>query len=113
MRVALVNPPWSFEGSIYFGCRESHLPLEYGYAKVLLEQAGHDVLLVDAQLGGAWGDGDHVDIGATADDAWIRSALAAFRPDMTVVTTAPATGRRRRTISIGTRSSGGAQRQNR
>jgi B12-binding domain/radical SAM domain protein of rhizo-twelve system len=89
VRVALVNPPWSFEGSIYFGCRESHLPLEYGYAKVLLEQAGHDVLLVDAQLGGAWGDGDHVDIGATADDAWIRSALAAFRPDMTVVTTAP------------------------
>ena len=28
MRVALVNPPWSFDGSIYFGCREPHLPLE-------------------------------------------------------------------------------------
>ena len=27
MRVALVNPAWSFEGSIYFGCREPHLPL--------------------------------------------------------------------------------------
>jgi anaerobic magnesium-protoporphyrin IX monomethyl ester cyclase len=30
MRVALVNPPWSFAGSIYFGCREPHLPLELG-----------------------------------------------------------------------------------
>ncbi|MDB4934467.1 MAG: radical protein [Labilithrix sp.] len=87
MRVALVNPPWSFEGSIYFGCRESHLPLEYGYAKALLEQAGHDVLLVDAQLGAMWRD--YVDVSAHADDAWIRSALAAFRPQMTVVTTAP------------------------
>ena len=29
MRFALVNPPWAFEGSIYFGCREPHLPLEY------------------------------------------------------------------------------------
>ena len=28
MRVALINPPWSFDGSIYFGCREPHLPLE-------------------------------------------------------------------------------------
>ena len=27
-RVALVNPPWSFEGSIYSGCREPHLPIE-------------------------------------------------------------------------------------
>ena len=38
MRVALVNPPWTFEGSIYFGCREPHLPLELGYAKALLER---------------------------------------------------------------------------
>ena len=38
MKVALVNPPWSFDGSIYFGCREPHLPLELGYAKALLEQ---------------------------------------------------------------------------
>ena len=41
MRVALVNPNWSFDGSIYFGCREPHLPLEYGYAKALLTRAGH------------------------------------------------------------------------
>ena len=31
MKIALLNPPWSFEGSIYFGCREPHLPLELGY----------------------------------------------------------------------------------
>ena len=37
MKVALVNPRWSFEGSIYFGCREPHLPLELGYARALLE----------------------------------------------------------------------------
>ena len=43
MRVALVNPPWSFEGSIYFGCREPHLPLELGYARALLERGGQQV----------------------------------------------------------------------
>ncbi len=32
MRVALVNPRWTFDASIYFGCREPHLPLELGYA---------------------------------------------------------------------------------
>src|SRR3546814_4282168 len=44
MRVALVNPHWSFEGSIYFGCREPHLPLELGCAAALLEAAGHESL---------------------------------------------------------------------
>lgn len=76
MKYALINPNWSFEGSIYFGCREPHLPLEYGYAKLLLEQAGHDVLLVDGQL-------------ANLSLEEMRSRLAAFGPDFTVVTTAP------------------------
>ncbi len=76
MRVALVNPPWTFEGSIYFGCREPHLALEYGYAKALLEGAGHDVLVVDAQLEGI-GDGE------------VRERLGRYRPEMTVLTTAP------------------------
>lgn len=76
MRVALVNPPWNFDNSIYFGCREPHLPLELGYSQALLKAGGHDILLCDAHLCGA-------SVDALAD------AVAAFRPDMTVVTTAP------------------------
>jgi B12-binding domain/radical SAM domain protein of rhizo-twelve system len=76
MRVALVNPPWDFAGSIYFGCREPHLPLEYGYARQMLEAAGHDVAVVDGQLNAS-----------TMRE--IGGAVAAFGPDMTVVTTAP------------------------
>jgi anaerobic magnesium-protoporphyrin IX monomethyl ester cyclase len=76
MKFALVNPAWTFDGSIYFGCREPHLPLEYGYAKALLESAGHDAEIFDGQLGGL-----------------SREALAAavgdFAPDVAVVTTAP------------------------
>ena len=44
VKVALVNPPWTFDGSIYFGCREPHLPLELGYTRALLERDGHEVL---------------------------------------------------------------------
>jgi B12-binding domain/radical SAM domain protein of rhizo-twelve system len=76
VRVALVNPPWSFAGSVYFGCREPHLPIELGFARALLEAAGHDALLVDAQLDGR-------SIAAVRDD------VAAFQPEMTVLTTAP------------------------
>jgi anaerobic magnesium-protoporphyrin IX monomethyl ester cyclase len=76
VRFALVNPPWTFDGSIYFGCREPHLPLEYGYARALLEQAGHEVLLVDAHLHGL-GIND------------IATRVGAFRPDRIVITTAP------------------------
>jgi B12-binding domain/radical SAM domain protein of rhizo-twelve system len=76
VKVALVNPPWSFEGSVYFGCREPHLPLEYGYAQALLEREGHEVLLVDA----------HMECLRASD---VRRRLEAFEPAMTVVTTAP------------------------
>jgi B12-binding domain/radical SAM domain protein of rhizo-twelve system len=76
MKVALVNPNWSFEGSIYFGCREPHLPLELGYAAALLEERGHECLLLDAHL-----------LGLSADD--VARRVARFAPDMTVVTTAP------------------------
>ncbi|WP_437620304.1 TIGR04295 family B12-binding domain-containing radical SAM protein [Sorangium sp. So ce1151] len=76
MRFALVNPPWSFEGSIYFGCREPHLPLEYGYARALLEAAGHEATIVDAQARGL------------SQEA-LRDEVAALRPDAIVVTTAP------------------------
>ncbi|MEZ2410677.1 TIGR04295 family B12-binding domain-containing radical SAM protein [Bosea sp. RCC_152_1] len=76
MKVALVNPRWSFDGSIYFGCREPHLPLELGYSKALLERAGHEVLLLDGHL---------TDRG---DDSLVAE-VAGFAPQMTVVTTAP------------------------
>jgi anaerobic magnesium-protoporphyrin IX monomethyl ester cyclase len=76
MKVALVNPPWHFENSIYFGCREPHLPLEYGCAKRLLEDAGHQAEIIDGHLFG-------LSCGEIADE------VRAFAPDMTVVTTAP------------------------
>jgi len=76
MKIALVNPPWSFDGSIYFGCREPHLPLEYGYARALLTAAGHDTAIFDAQAEGI-------------DDSALAARVADFAPDMIVVTTAP------------------------
>jgi anaerobic magnesium-protoporphyrin IX monomethyl ester cyclase len=76
VRVALLNPNWSFTGSIYFGCREPHLPLELGCCKALLEAEGHAVRLLDAHL-----------FGLGASD--LRAELRSFRPDLTVVTTAP------------------------
>lgn len=76
MRVALVNPPWDYTGSIYFGCREPHLPIELGCMRVLLERAGHEVLMVDAHLCGL-------------TQAQAAAEVAAFAPSMTVVTTAP------------------------
>jgi B12-binding domain/radical SAM domain protein of rhizo-twelve system len=76
VRVALVNPSWSFDGSIYFGCREPHLPLEYGYAAALLRARGHEVLLVDGQLRGL-------------SPRALKDEVEAFEPTMIVVTTAP------------------------
>src|SRR3954453_1280843 len=76
MRYALINPPWTFDGSIYFGCREPHLPLESGYARGLLERAGHEVAIIDGQLRGV-----------TAQA--VAGAVAAFAPDRVVITTAP------------------------
>jgi anaerobic magnesium-protoporphyrin IX monomethyl ester cyclase len=76
MGVALVNPPWSYDGSLYLGCREAHSPLELAYARTLLEQRGHVVRLLDAQMSGA-------DLGALEAELW------SYRPDVTVLTTAP------------------------
>lgn len=75
-RVALINPNWHFEGSIYFGCRSAHLPLELGIAERSLREAGHATLLLDAHM---------FDL-SLAD---IAVSLRSFRPDMVVVTTAP------------------------
>ena len=76
MKVALINPAWSFGNSIYFGCREPHLPLELGYSQAVLEAAGHETLMLDGALMGE-------------DNAALVGRIAAFDPDMTVVTTAP------------------------
>jgi B12-binding domain/radical SAM domain protein of rhizo-twelve system len=76
VRIALVNPPWSFDGSIYFGCREPHLALEYGYARALLGSAGHAAQIFDAH----------------AEDLSLpelAARIGGFAPDMIVVTTAP------------------------
>jgi B12-binding domain/radical SAM domain protein of rhizo-twelve system len=76
MRVALVNPAWSYEGSIYFGCREPHLPLEHGYSAARLAEDGHEPRIFDGQIEGQ-------------DNAGLAERVAAFAPEMTVVTTAP------------------------
>jgi hypothetical protein len=52
------------------------LPLELGVAQLMLEQAGHAVRLIDGHL-----------FGLSLSD--IAAEVRAFRPDMTVVTTAP------------------------
>src|SRR3954466_5640633 len=75
-RVALINPNWRFKGSIYFGCRSPHLPLELGISKQMLEAAGHRVRLVDGHL-----------FDLPLGD--IASEVQSFRPDMAVFTTAP------------------------
>jgi anaerobic magnesium-protoporphyrin IX monomethyl ester cyclase len=76
VKFALINPPWTFDGSIYFGCREPHLPLEYGYAQSLLRAAGHDAEIFDGQLGGLTRE-------------TLGRAVGAYGPDIAVVTTAP------------------------
>jgi len=76
VKVALINPNWTFGGSIYFGCREPHLPLEYGYAKALLARAGHDAAIFDAHAEGM-------------EETRLAAAVSDFAPEMTVVTTAP------------------------
>lgn len=76
MKVALVDPAWNFEGSIYFGCRAPHLPIELGSAAVLLEAAGHEVRMFDGPLD---------ELG----NAELADAVAAWAPALTVVTTAP------------------------
>ncbi|MDC7785487.1 TIGR04295 family B12-binding domain-containing radical SAM protein [Rhodoplanes sp. TEM] len=76
MKVALVNPPWRYDGSIYFGCRAPHLPIELGCAAQLLAAAGHEATILDAHLLG-------LSLAELADR--VRAAA----PDMVVITTAP------------------------
>src|SRR6478752_4414759 len=49
MKFALVNPNWNFKGSTYFGCHDSHYPLELLFAFDRIRESGHEPLLIDAQ----------------------------------------------------------------
>jgi B12-binding domain/radical SAM domain protein of rhizo-twelve system len=75
-RIALINPNWDFAGSIYFGCRSPHLPLELGISEHYLKDAGHATLLLDAHM---------FDLSLHE----IETELRAFGPDQIVITTAP------------------------
>ena len=76
MKFALVNPNWTFNGSIYFGCRDPHFPLEFGYSKVLLERQGHEAMIIDGQL---------FDLSLDA----IARQVGELGADVAVLTTAP------------------------
>ena len=76
MKFALINPAWSFEGSTYFGCQEPHYPLELLFAFDKIREAGHEPLLIDAQLHGL-------------SSAQVKKQVDAFRPDFLVIPTAP------------------------
>jgi len=76
VRFALVNPAWTFEGSTYFGCREPHYPLELLFASDQIKVAGHEPLLIDAQLHGL-------------ETRQVKAQLDRFRPDFLVIPTAP------------------------
>ncbi len=76
MKYALVNPRWTFEGSTYFGCAEPHFPLELLSAQAVLRQAGHEVLLIDANMEGI-------------SPETVRERLQMFDEDFLVMPTAP------------------------
>lgn len=76
MKFALVNPAWEFSGSIYFGCQEPHYPLELLFASDKIKEAGHEALLLDAQLHRL----------SVAD---VKQRLNEFHPDFLVIPTAP------------------------
>src|SRR5689334_5280159 len=75
-RVALINPHWKFDGSIYFGCRSPHLSIELGVSQHYLNEAGHPTLLLDAHM-------------FALSPAEIEAEVRSFAPDMIVITTAP------------------------
>ena len=76
MKYALVNPNWTFQGSTYFGCQEPHYPLELLFPFDKIREAGHDALLVDAQV-------DRLSIEE------VKRRIGAFDPEFLVIPTAP------------------------
>ena len=76
MRYALVNPNWDFRGSTYFGCHDTHYPLELLFACDKIREAGHESLLIDAQ-------NDSLSMEE------VQRQIDSFVPDFLVVPTAP------------------------
>ncbi len=76
MKFALVNPNWEFKGSTYFGCQEPHYPLELMFAFDKIREAGHEPLLVDAQV-------------ENLNTTEARRIVRDFAPDFLVIPTAP------------------------
>ena len=76
MRYALINPNWDFTGSTYFGCQEPHYPLELLFSFDKIRAAGHESLLIDAQV---------QKLGLEE----VRKQVARFEPDFLVIPTAP------------------------
>jgi hypothetical protein len=76
MKYAFVNPNWTFEGSTYFGCQEPHYPLELLFPFDKVQEAGHEALLVDAQV-------DRLSLHE------VKRQVGWFEPDFLVVPTAP------------------------
>jgi anaerobic magnesium-protoporphyrin IX monomethyl ester cyclase len=76
MKFALINPAWNFDGSIYFGCQEPHYPLELLFAFDRIGAAGHEPMLIDAQV-------NRLSLAA------VREQVVKFDPDFLVIPTAP------------------------
>ena len=76
MRFALVNPDWDFTGSTYFGCQEPHYPLELLFSFDKIRAAGHEPLLVDAQV-------ERLSLQE------VKRQVERFEPDFLVIPTAP------------------------
>jgi len=76
MRFALINPNWDFTGSTYFGCQQPHYPLELMFAFDQIRAAGHEPLLIDAQVN-------------QLNTTEVKIQAAKFAPDFVVIPTAP------------------------
>lgn len=76
MRYALINPNWDFAGSVYFGCKDPHFPIELGFSRALLEERGHEAFIIDGHMEGL-------------SEAEISSAVDSLEPDFIVIATAP------------------------
>jgi len=76
MKYLLLNPNWEFRGSTYFGCHDTHYPLELLFAFDKIRESGHEALLLDAQ-----------NDSLSMED--VQSRLNAFEPDFLVIPTAP------------------------